>query len=525
MKRFACFGLAVLLLVLYACGTGQPADQGENTPPPAPQGPGLSGDETLLALRRALLADGGAFSVVLGGEADDTRRVNTTPALLAHFANALYYGGGVLETPGEAGAEIAPAPDALTIFSTNPYSSLGLAAPAESDTHCLLHVQLEGTAYQYLYPAAVYNFVRAQAERALTDNTLALVGQALPLQVPNVPTDGTTTQWMECTAGLAALYTWHPSQDSSAQSSALAIFDTATGENLYFKELGARALRMEAASFSACDMRVVMDDGAVWYVNSQSPDVKPYYFYLPKALRDRLLAPYPQDRPVFRGFDGGTGQGALWAVVDEEGITWARRKAGGTLANTIILDNLPPDLYSGDSPAPQFGDVRLMNGGQTLVATVILPASQIGEAGIFTYHIASGAANWYFGMFRPMLADLRFLDDTRLCVAGDDEIFWLNVATGAESTTPSPANIHTAATPDYESFVFTHTRQNPDGTETVTLTVNDSDTPLLAATAGPGGESALQAHGVTPRYLVVLVRDKGTNSWQLTALPQTGENP
>ena len=524
MKRFTCFGLAVLLLALCACGAGRPADQGENTMPPAPQGPGLSGDETLLALRQALLADGAAFSIVLGGEPDDTRRVNTTPELLAHFANALYYGSGILQAPGEVGAEIAPAPDALTIFSTEPYSSLGLAAPAENDTHCLLNVQLEGAAYQYLYPTAVYAFIRGQAERALTDNTLALVGEAVALQVPDVPADG-TAQWMECTAGLAALYTWHPSQNSGGQASALAIFDTATGENLYFKELGARALRMEAASFSACDMRVVMDDGAMWYLNSQSPDVKPYYFYLPKALRDRLLAPYPQDRPVFRGFDGGTGQGALWAVVDEEGITWARRKAGETLANTMILENLPPDLYSSTSPAPQFGDVRLMNGGQTLVATVILPASQIGEAGIFTYHIASGAANWYFGMFRPMLADLRFLDDTRLCVAGDDEIFWLNVATGAESSTPSPPNIHTAATPDYENFVFTHTEQNPDGTETVTLTVNDRDTPLLAATAGPGGESALQTRGIIPRYLVVRVRDKGATSWRLSTLPQTGENP
>ena len=511
-KRAAAMAVS-LMLMLVGCG-GQKA----GSPALAPlQGPGMERPAQVETMRESLSKESLPAQVKLWPEGFFSgSRVEVTPQLLQNISYALYYGGGewVKDADGGQDGGSPPVPPAEgkdpVLELSAPGEGLSLSLRGEADG-CTALLQTGGETVQLAYPRAVYEYVLHCVEENLVEDTVALAGKNVPLQSSG-PADGelASCQWLECAAGLAGLYTWYDGGEESEYLSALEIFDPATGESLYFHEIGAQALRMEAASFGACDMRVMMSDGAVWYLNSQNPEVKPYYFYLPKNLRGRLLAAYPNDRPVFRSFDGGTGQGAVWAVVDEEGITWARRSKGATISNDVILENIPGEWLNESSPPPQFGEVRLMNGGSTLVATVVRPGGQIGEAGLFTYQISSGKMSWHFGMFQPVLADLRFLDDTHLVVAGQEEIFHLNIASGKESTTPSPKGIATSATPDYEHYVFTASQLNPDGTTTAALYTEDPEKPLLSATSGGDG---LWVRGITPRYLIAAVGQEG--GWYL----------
>lgn len=509
MKRLCCLLLALALLGLCACAQGAaPA----SSLPAAPMGPGL-GRHSLVEEARALLLREGIPARIQLMPGANGQRVETTPALLLGIADALYYGAPDDQAAQETDDGGVPVP-ALSSDEAAPL--IVLAAPGEgleidlskSGDECGVILVLGQRSVQLAYPAAVYDAVLALAEGSLVPDTVVFEGDAVPMATPGGGGEVFVAQWMDCAGGLAALH--------GGEASALEIFSPKTGESLYYKEIGGQALRMEAASFAACDMRVVMADGAIWYLNSQNPDVKPYYFYLPTALRERILAPIRTDGPTIRGFDGGTGQGALWAVADAEGLFWARRSSTGSVESSVILENLPADYTPDETFPPQFGDVRLMNGGATLVATVVLPTSQIGNAGIFTYHMASKTMNWYFGMFKPMMADLRFVDDTHLLVAGDEEIWHLNVATGEESTTPSPENINTSLSPDYERYVFTSQTLNPDGTETSGLYTDYDETPFVSAT---GGNGVLRAAGVTQSHVLFILRQDGAETWHIAPWP------
>ena len=516
MKRLCCLLLALALLGLCACAQGAaPA----SSLPAQVQGPGLGRHSLVEEARPLLLQESIPARVQLTPDAHHGQRVETTPALLAGIAEALYYGAqegqAVVETDDGGVPVPGPSndPNAPLIVLTMPGEGMEIDLRKGMEG-CDVIIVLGQRSVQLAYPAAVYNTVLALAEESLVPDIIVFEGDDVPMATPTGGGEVSITQWMDCAGGLAALY--------GGEASALEIFSPETGESLYYKDIGGQALRMQAASFAACDMRVVMADGAMWYLNSRNPDVKPYYFYLPTALRSRMLAPVRTDGPTIRGFDGGTGQGALWAVADAEGLFWARRSSTGSVESSVILENLPEEIVPDkDDPflrefPPQFGDVRLMNGGATLVATVVLPTSQIGNAGIFTYHIASKTMNWYFGMFKPMMADLRFVDDTHLLVAGDEEIWHLNVATGEESTTPAPENISTSLSLDYERYVFTSQTLNPDGTETSGLYTDYEETPFVSAT---GGSGVLRAAGATQSHVLFVLQQDGGQTWHLAPWP------
>ena len=515
MKRLVCLFLALALLGLCACAQGAPS----SSLPAQAQGPGLERHDLVAEARGLLLQESIPARVqLMPGE--DGQRVETTPALLAGIADALYFGAqegqAVAET--EDGGVPVPAPssnaDAPLIVLSVPDDGVEISL-SQSGAGCDVMLMVGQRSAQLAYPAGVYNAVLALAQESLVPDTVTLEGTTLPMATPGNGGEVFATQWMDCAGGLAGLYSLQ-SADGGGETSALEIFSPETGESLYYQDIGGQALRMEEAAFSACDMRVVMADGAMWYLNSQNPDVKPYYFYLPDDLRSRMLAPERTDGPTIRGYDGGTGQGALWAVADADGLFWARRSSSGSLESSVILENLPPEYAPDATLPPQFGDVRLMNGGATLVATVVLPTSQMGTTGIFTYHIASKTMNWYFGMFKPMMADLRFVDDTHLLVAGDEEIWHLNVATGEESTTPSPENIAISLSPDYERYVFTSQTLNPDGTDTTALYTNYDEAPFVSAT---GGSEVLRAMGVTQTQVLFVVQQGGQETWHLAPWP------
>lgn len=322
MKRFGCLFLAVAMTWMCGCHS-ESVSSFQSIPQDEAHG---ESHALVNAACDALLQENMPARVRLVCGVNEQLyvglRVETTPALLAGIADALYYGvqGEDVLQKNPAVAEGDSVEDSTMIEVVMPDVLLTVVLRQQADG-CSVYLSQGDESALWLYPKAVYQTVLSQAEENLVPDTLAVNGEISPIQTQRVASENQTAQWMECVGGLAALYTWAPEGNRDQQTSALEIFDIDTGESLYYQEIGCKALRMEGVSFNACDMRVLMEDGTVWYLNSQNPEVKPYYFYLPVELKERLLAPWPQNRPVFRSYDAGASQGAVWAVVDEEGLS------------------------------------------------------------------------------------------------------------------------------------------------------------------------------------------------------------
>lgn len=168
-----------------------------------------------------------------------------------------------------------------------------------------------------------------------------------------------------------------------------------------------------------------------------------------------------------------------------------------------------------------------MNGGATLVTTVMLLSDPMGLVGVFTYNISSRAMGWYYRIVSPPMVDLRFVSDTQVVIAGESNVFHLNVDTGELNVTTTPENIDVSFTTNYERYICSTYTLNQDGTSTYALYVDDVGEPFFSATDGdttmmPRGTKdsqtfslVAQPSGITETCFILTLRQEDEDAWYL----------
>lgn len=538
MKRkiLACASLFLAASLLYGCAKLQPVSfsQSESEAPalsssvsaPAP-------DELLLKLQDALNQSDPVenYQIEFTGHPEaEGQRVELASGVLAALA-------GILDAADAERASVktysgADDSQSILIQGGQPYLSIQLyrlstasTDPARDATMLWLQVGEEDS--QYFYGPETYEKVYGLLSSHFVKDAPVLSGDYVLLEEPSAPGTFLDTvfveDWLEEDDAMAALYGWYG--DEGGKSAAIEFYSTKDGGSLQYKEYADGALFMEATDYGEADVRVVLANGAIEYWDAENPTKPLETATLPSAVKALYDAPLPQDRPVFRSFDGGPDKDDLWAVTDEAGIhyTPARGEALLTIPNEDILPALPREMMSDDPevPAPQFADVRIMNDGETLVATVMLPMSQMGSAGLVAVHIPTGASEWYFGMFRPMIGFLDYVDDETLVVSSEDLIYKISFdeySTGQMTETPAPKDIALAASHDYERYIFRGEVTADDGSKSAILHMGDPEAPLLTSTDSYSYEDLLLA-GVTEDYAIALAKMEGRCRVILVPLP------
>ncbi len=160
---------------------------------------------------------------------------------------------------------------------------------------------------------------------------------------------------------------------------------------------------------------------------------------------------------------------AWWAVSNSEGIFVQPIEGNQNdelfLSNEIINDEYDFAVYE-DIPAAHFNDVRLMRGGEILVATVVSPMAQSGNVGIYTLNIKTGEEMWYKDIFSAMIASVDYPDDNTVVAFGYDFVTFIDLNSGETEVLQTP-EFTFFMTYDFESFFDTSLE---NGTENLYIT-------------------------------------------------------
>lgn len=509
MKKIGCLLLAAVLLLFAACG-GTPAQDasGVSVPPPP------TNDGMLADLYTALVGgDGTQFIVdIFGASPQSGKRVQITKELFTTIAAALCVDE----------AERVEEPVAVTAWDDRDEIMIQgwgqgqarvvaqlfrldaqITEPAVDKT--MLQLQVGTETAVYYYEQSVFDTVHAAISASYVPDALVLKGDYVALKPsPDVSSGASVGTPVEVGGQLALLYTW---ASGVGNTSALVLYDPATGAYEYSATIGNNAETLEAVSYGEYDLRVRFKNGSMLYLNSQDLEQTDTE-ELPEPLMDQLEAVQREGLSNIRGYDlypGGQAAvvcGRLGAMLWHEGET-----------TSLLNVDIPAQLVAGHvssqptDPAeyvPVFTEPRLLNGGNTLVCLIDLPGAQYSRNGLLLYDIPTGQTYWHTNLFGE-LAQVAYLNDTTVVAATGDKLYRFDLTDYSRQETEHPllqehgSILYEATTADYEQFVFSHLERQADGSLMTSWHTGDADAPILTVQSGLYG---FYQAGITPHYII-----------------------
>ncbi len=192
---------------------------------------------------------------------------------------------------------------------------------------------------------------------------------------------------------------------------------------------------------------------------------------------------------------------AWWVISNENGIYGYPLEGNSnqsfSISSSLIYDELNLEVID-DSKGAYFDDLRLMNNGGTLVATVVYPFAQSGNIAILTYDIASGESHWHQDVFSAMIAEVDYIDDDTIYARGFDTITDIDLTTH-QALERSAYDFTKHATYDYENYFYMIRTEE----ESQLYVINDESENLIYSI------NQLSAHivSVSENYVYVQVSD------------------
>ncbi len=202
--------------------------------------------------------------------------------------------------------------------------------------------------------------------------------------------------------------------------------------------------------------------------------------YLQDNISERLLSNSSYSFDGTPELSGTSPDNAWWAVSNDYGISVLpienNKNSGTFISNEKIYEHFDIPRYDyeeisqdfkGDPgetapelPSAYLNDVRIMNNGKNLVATVIHPMAQSGLVGIYNLNLQTGEEFWYQDIFSAMMASVEYPDD-KTVVAFNGNYTFIDLDTGEAEAVQSYNEF--ASTYDYENY-FERSVENGKGT-------------------------------------------------------------
>ncbi len=138
-----------------------------------------------------------------------------------------------------------------------------------------------------------------------------------------------------------------------------------------------------------------------------------------------------------------------WAVSNVDGIAVqpveGDPNSGYFISNDTIQDYFELKKFD-ELPPAFFSDVRVMNNGKNLVATVHNPSL----IGLYNLNLETGEEFWYDNVFSAMIASVEYRDDKSVVAQGDGVSTFIDLDTGEAETVQK--DLAHAMTYDYENY-------------------------------------------------------------------------
>lgn len=522
--------LLFALAALAGCGPepqkGTPSSEPDLTPPLGqPAEPQLTEDEALLQMRAMLLDGDNAFFCEPQATFSGTgpRRVQTDVDLLEGIARLL------CTTPclrgGWTDFEALEGSESIYISGGDGETTLHLTvdlAQANGGEGSKINLQIgvgaeDDIIASYLYnDRAVYDSILKMAEERYTANTTELEGEYTELELE---ADLRVMDVLEIDGRLVMLTMSSVFSDAPSVYF-LELVDPHTGSSSYHEELGPHALGLQVSEYGDYEFRVKMRDGRCRYYTTKDM-ANATEIALPEALAgmldDALLEFGDVKRDASYDIDAQSG---LAAVCNGEKI----RLVGPGVDVTLDSSEIPTEGIEDYDPKtaipPIYTQVRLLNGGRSLMADCRLPTGPSGvgqgwNAGYLVYNIATGEKYWMYDVFLGFNPDFqypggRYVLGMRQALPGDTgpKPARLNLDTMEVTNDVYYPQERYANDPVYLYQYYAYNRSSllPDGRTETVFTVDCDGTPRLLLTVRSARTSAFSA-GLTENYLLVLLSE------------------
>ncbi len=191
--------------------------------------------------------------------------------------------------------------------------------------------------------------------------------------------------------------------------------------------------------------------------------------YMQDNISERLLSLSSYSFDGTPELSGENPDNAWWAVSNEYGISVmpieGNQNSEIFISYDRIYDNFDVPIYDYDEmsegykgdpgetmpeiPPAHFNDVRVMNNGKNLVATVNNPMAQSGLIGLYNLNLETGEEFWYDNVFSAMMASVNYPDD-KTVVAFNGDYTFIDLDTGEAEFVKK--EIEFATTYDYQNY-------------------------------------------------------------------------
>ncbi len=229
-------------------------------------------------------------------------------------------------------------------------------------------------------------------------------------------------------------------------------------------------------------------------------------YFLPQSLNGIFEGIYASSFDGTPNLSNSSPSNAWWAVTNEDGI-YLEPVEGNENSTIIISSDIILDNYEFNTsedypmPTPYFSDVKILNGGKTIVATIVSPMSQSGNVGIYTYNLETKEENFYTDVFSAMVANVNYYNDTTIIAHGYDFATVIKLDTNEVSTlkTFEFTFYHTY---DYENFFDFKIK---DGKSSIAMiNIDNENNEILLKEFETEINYIL---GITENYIVVITND------------------
>lgn len=128
------------------------------------------------------------------------------------------------------------------------------------------------------------------------------------------------------------------------------------------------------------------------------------------------------------------------------------------ISKDVLLNDYP--YVEGEEVATEFTDIKLMNNGTVIVATICNTMAQSGNIGLYTYNIETKEETIYKDVFGSMVAFVNYYDDTTIIAHSMEHITFIDLETFEKNVIDF--NSISYNTNDYDSY-YTVVNENEIG--------------------------------------------------------------
>ncbi len=273
------------------------------------------------------------------------------------------------------------------------------------------------------------------------------------------------------------------------------LFDAASGNSLHYiynDELTYTRKSLQIASTLTGDVMFLADEYQM-YINVNDPTIERFSTQARPINDSNDYEIISWTSTMYPWEVGG------WRFVSTaEGITASPSVAEDALPFTISAEEIKKhdELPIMNLDAPVFFDnLRVMNGGSTLVANIVSASGQLGSVGVFAINFYTGEQYWFTDLFEVMGGELDYINDYDLGVVGRESLHRIRLITGEHTVADLPSVAGwTDISYDYEKFAYTMQDENKS-----IVHLGDVGNPLFVSSG-----DRLYPEEMTENYVVIV---------------------